>query len=138
MCIFNPAEPHIKSQQVRSTESAKRTSCETTRAREARGCKTTSVRSRQGARSAASSTQACASTGLCGVVLLQERMQCWSTQRVPDLYPMRVVISRSAFLQVSAAEVSSHFREISQAISGPYGPSPCARALFSVSCNAWP
>ena len=51
-CILSDPSYNIKSQQVRSTESAKRTSCEATR-----GCKATSLRSRQGARSAASSTQ---------------------------------------------------------------------------------
>ena len=63
-CILSDPSYNIKSQLARSAKSARRTSCEATRAREASSCEATSLRSRQGARSAASDRTTCASSGL--------------------------------------------------------------------------
>ena len=84
---ISPAD-NIRSRPAGTARSAKRTSCEATRAREASSCEATSLRSRQGARSAVSGHTACASSGLWAYLLFRCHMQLVYLKefRISNLY----------------------------------------------------
>jgi hypothetical protein len=71
---ISPAD-NIRSRPAGTARSAKRTSCEATRAREASSCEATSLRSRQGARSAVSVPHSLCKQWAVGVFDLQMRVR---------------------------------------------------------------
>ena len=78
---------NIRSRLAGTARSAKRTSCEATRAREASSCEATSLR-RQGARSAVSGHTACASNGLWAYLVFRCHIQLVYLKefRISNLY----------------------------------------------------